>query len=216
MNKSQNIDKWISLEPQSTALLVIDMQVDFISPQGKAAKRGKKLFQMQSITGKVEDFAQKCTDMGLLVVYTKFVSGKAITPANLNIAVLKEGSDLPCIKGSGGEELYGLKVPPGAMLIEKPHYDAFAYTNLKKLLTNKSIKNILVTGVRTEICVDTTAKRAAAEGYNTIIVSDLVATYDDRIVRHNEVLDSFNNYYGFVIDSQGVIGLLSEAKHRKQ
>lgn len=210
MGYYQNIDKWLTLKPETTALLVIDMQVDFLSPHGKAAKRGKQLIYTQSIADKVNLFARKLKKMGVLVIFTKFVSSQEFTPKNLRTAIEKEGFDLPCVKGSGGEDLFGVEVPKGAKLIEKPHYDAFLYTDLGKILSEKSIKNVLITGVRTEVCVDTTAKRAAGEGYNTIIVSDLVATYDDRKVIHDEILDFFHKYFGFVLDSRSVLEALEQ------
>jgi len=203
-----NISKFINMNTQNTALLVIDMQADFYAPDGKAAKRGKLVSEMQSVSGRVDDFAHALADSGVLVVLTKFIAGQGITPENLQIAVEKEGYDFPCIKGSGGEEFYEITPPKNATIIEKPHYDAFAYTNLGALLRKKHIRNVLVSGVRTEVCVDATAKRSALEGYETFIIKDLVATYDDRKSIHAGVLRFFQSYYGFVVTSREIESLL--------
>jgi nicotinamidase-related amidase len=206
----------ISLAPGNTALIVIDMQVDFCSPAGFAAGRGKKLTRIRNIIGKLDIFARTLSDLGVFVVYTKFISGKGITPGNLARAVLSKKYVIPCARGSGGEDLYNIKVPTEAVVIEKPHYDSFAYTNVKQLLSERGIKNLLVTGLRTELCVDATAKRAATEGYDTFIISDLVATYDDKLKNHERVLDFFNTYYGFVIKSQDILDILENKKTIKQ
>lgn len=204
----KKLEDWVTMTPKNTALLVIDMQVDFCSPKGKAAKRGKSVLKMQNMAGKLEKFAQHLAKKGVLVIFTRFVSGAGITPENLRIAVEKEEHKIPCVKGSGGEELYNIKVSNNALVIDKPHYDAFAHTKINNLLKQKNIKNILITGVRTEVCIDVTAKRAASEGYNTYIISDLVATYDDKYNIHNYLLNFFKDYYGFVVNSDEILKLL--------
>ncbi|MBI4064942.1 isochorismatase family protein [Candidatus Gottesmanbacteria bacterium] len=113
-----NISKFIKISTRNTALLVIDMQLDFYAPDGKAAKRGKLVREMQSISGRVHDFVHTLANSGVLVVLTKFIAGQGITPENLRIAVEKEGYDFPCIKGSGGEEFYGITPPKNATIIE--------------------------------------------------------------------------------------------------
>lgn len=95
------------------------------------------------------------------------------------------------------------------LIIEKPHFDAFAYTNLLDILRKNYIETVLVTGVRTELCVDASAKRAASEGFRTILVSDLVSTYDDKQELQQSVLDFFSKYYGYSLSSDKVLKLLS-------
>ncbi len=203
-----SISKFINMNTRNTALLVIDMQADFYAPDGKAAKRGKLVSEMQNIARLIQNFSHTLAEAGVFVVLTKFIAGQGITPENLRIAVEKEGYDFPCIKGSGGEEFYGITPPKNATIMEKPHYDAFAYTNLGALLRKKYIRNVLISGVRTEVCVDATAKRSALEGYDTFIVKDLVATYDDRMSIHAKVLRFFQSYYGFVVTRREIENLL--------
>lgn len=190
---------------KETALIVIDMQYDFYGPEGNAVKRKRPVTKMLSITRKLEQFAQLIEEKGGLVVFTRYVSGPGITPKNLQIAVEKEGGKLLCVMGSGGEAFFGIQPPQKAIIMDKPHYDSFAYTNLEELLKKNNIKNVLITGVRTEVCVDATAKRAASEGYDTYIVSDLVATYDDKYEIHDYMLNFFKKYYGFVLRSDEIL-----------
>jgi ureidoacrylate peracid hydrolase len=197
------------INPKETALIVIDMQFDFYAPDGKAAKRGRPVTKMQNIVKKLEKFTKEFINMGGLVIFTRFISGENITPKNLKKAVEKEGGDFPCVKGSGGEEIYNIKVPKKAIIIDKPHYDAFAYTDLEKILKQNNIKNILISGIRTEVCVDATAKRSASEGYDTYIISDLAATYDDKYKIHDYFLDFFKNYYGSVLTSDEILKLFN-------
>jgi len=196
---------WVTIKPSNTALIVIDMQKDFCSSDGYAAKRGKLISKIQSIAKNIHAFAQTLADKGILVIYTRFVSGENITPKNLVTAVTKEGFHIPCTKGSGGEEFYLSTKPKNAIIIDKPHYDSFAYTDIQTILKNKNIRNVLITGVRTEVCVDATAKRAASEGYDVFILKDLVQTYDDHQSIHEYTLKFFNDYYGFVVNSNDIL-----------
>ena len=202
---THGISELVTLTPENTALIAIDMQADFYSPSGKAAKRGKLLTKMQRTAPLLDAFALQLSQVGILIIVTRFIAGKNITPQNLQTAINKEGFDFPCIMGSGGEELYNFTVPKNGILIDKPHYDAFSYTKLKNILKAHGIKNVLISGVRTEICVDITAKRAASEGFDTFILSDLVATYDDKSMLQENILDLFQKYYGFVVNSKEIV-----------
>lgn len=191
----------IFYDPKKVALIVVDMQVDFYAPNGGAVERGKQVGQMKATASKIDQFVKVVHNKIGLTVFTKYLSGEGITPANLQKVADKENYSLMCEKGSGLEEISGIEVPQDAVVIEKPHYDAFAYTDLLTMLKNKEIKTVLITGVRTEVCVDATAKRAVSEGFDTIIIDDLVATYNDKGQLHKDILAFFDKYYGFVMSS---------------
>ena len=199
----------LNIKPQKTALIVIDMQADFYAPSGGAAKRGKSVSQMREVATKINYFINEVGDKVELIIFTRYLSGGNITPRNLQDVAEKEKYNLMCEKGTGLEELSDVTVPHKAIIIDKPHYDAFAYTNLLRLLNEYDIETVLITGVRTEICVDATAKRAASEGFYSVIVSDLVATYDDKDQVQKEILAFFDKYYGYVMDSDALAKLVS-------
>lgn len=87
--------------------------------------------------------------------------------------------------------------------------DAFAYTNLKAVLESKSIKHVLICGVRTEICVDMTARRVCSEGYNVFVLRDLVATRDAAKAHADHALMFIDAYYGFVVTTEKIKQLLT-------
>jgi len=199
----------LNIKPQKTALIVIDMQADFYAPNGSTAKRGKSVSQMREVATKINQFINEVGDKVELIIFTRYVSGGNITPRNLQAVAEKEKYNLMCEKGTGLEELSDVTVPHEAIIIDKPHYDAFAYTNLLKLLKEHDIETVLITGVRTEVCVDATAKRAASEGFNSVIVGNLVATFDDKGQTQKEILAFFDKYYGYVMDSGTLTKLVS-------
>lgn len=198
------------ISPEKTAFFVIDMQVDFYESEGFAAKLGRPVNAMKTLTDRLDNFVQEMSKIGVLILFTKYVSGPDITPPNLRRVADKYHYALACAKGSGLDEISGVTVPENALIIEKPHYDAFAYTNLQEILNEHGITTVLVSGVRSDVCVDATAKRAASEGYETVIISDLVATYDDYDQIQTQLLDFFDRYYGSVITSEKVLRLIGK------
>lgn len=119
----------LDLSPQNTALLVIDMQKDFYGQDAGTVKRGKKVDWMRQTAKRVDRFVDQMIKRGVLVVFTKYISGENVTPPNLQKVADKGGYSLACAKGSGMEEIDGVEAPKEVKVLEKPHYDAFAYTS---------------------------------------------------------------------------------------
>ena len=113
----------------------------------------------------------------------------------------------PAKKDDPEQDLYGLKLPSNAIIIEKKS-DGFAHTNLKAILDERGIKQILVCGVRTEICVRRTAERSASEGYLVFVLQDLCATRDANFEHADQALMFLNAYTGVVLDSARMKELL--------
>jgi nicotinamidase-related amidase len=191
-----------------TALIVADIQVDFCSPEGSTAKRGHANTLMQALPPKVNAFVRKIHPLGVLVVYTQAIVDEDNLPENMRFFNEIKGINRPTKKGSGGEELYGLEIPANAVIVPKIYADPFASTPLKSVLDSRTIRNVLVCGVRTEICVDSTARRANAEGYNVFILTDLVATRDNKVEAQQRVLEFFDAYFGFAIHSDMILQMM--------
>jgi ureidoacrylate peracid hydrolase len=199
------------LNPEKTALLIVDIQTDFCSPNGLSAKKGRGLTNIQSILPQLRNFQQNVKKLGVLTIFTKFIHrSEQNTPTNLNMLIKESNLSPVCKEGTKGADLYYLTPSPDDLIIDKQYYDCFAGTKLLKILKKNKIEIVLITGVRTDICIDTTGKRAFSEGFNTFIISDLVATTDQRKEIHDILLATFNKYYGFVINSETVLKLLKK------
>jgi nicotinamidase-related amidase len=164
---------------------------------------------MQALPAKINNFVQYFQPLGGLLVYLKAVVDPNNRPANLHL--LEEIKDIkrPTEKNTEGAEFYGLDIPKEALIIEEPYADAFARTDLKSVLESKGIKHVLISGVRTEICVDMTARRACSEGYNVFVLRDLVATRDAATAHADHALMFIDAYYGYVVTTEKMKQLLS-------
>lgn len=190
------------VEPAKTVLLVIDMQKDFYAESYNASRRGKPVKQMQALPDKINKFATKLRNAGAKVVFTKFIYDPERSPANYTEMIRStKNSNWMCEVGSEGAELAGVEVKDQDIIIEKFSYDGFAGTNLLQLLKDWNIENVVVTGVRAEVCVLATVARSFAEGFSTFVMSDLVGTYDDKQATASTVLDILR-YSSYVMESK--------------
>jgi nicotinamidase-related amidase len=201
--------KQFRFDPRECALIVVDVQVDFCSPIGSTARRGKANTRMQALPDKINAFVKELSGTGVLLIYTQAIVNESLLAPNVQFFNEMKGIKRPTQEGSGGEEFYNLEIPDDAIILRKEYGDAFTSTRLKQILEEHRIRNILICGVRTEICVDATARRAYAEGYNVIVISDLVATRDDNAADEQYALKFMDAYIGFVMDTNQVRAVLS-------
>lgn len=163
------------------AVIVVDMQKDFYGADGNAEQRGKQLSNMRSVISKINEFVDAVSKRGTKIIYTKFLYDPELSPQNYIsvIGSIPKGSFM-CLRGTDGAEIDGVHPESSDIIIEKYTYDPFTNPVLGKTLKKFDIKYVIIAGVRTEICVFTTAQRAFTEGFDVIVLSDLVGTYDDR------------------------------------
>lgn len=202
----------MKFNPKKTALLIIDIQFDFCSPQGVSAKYGGGLTHMKKMLPRLKSFHKEIGKMGIPIFFTQYLNRKKNVP--VNIKLLHDLSKLfpICVEGTKGAEIYYLTPTSKDRIIKKQYYDAFSGTDLLDQLKKRHIETLLITGVWTDMCVDATAKRSFGEGFNIIVLSDLVSTIDNRLDRQNVVLKDLDRYFGFVKSSKAVLTMMSEAQ----
>lgn len=171
--------------PKDSLLLVIDMQNYFISDDAHAFIPVGKfvLSQIQKLTAKYYEF-------GLPVIFTRYCVEKEDPRDIMN---RWWGEVLLCKDpiSSLRDEINSNR----GIVIKKPGYSAFFKTNLGKILEEKKIKQLVITGVMTHLCCETAAREAFQRGYEVYFVIDGTGTYDEEI--HTATL--FNLAHGFAV-----------------
>ncbi len=188
------------------SLLIVDVQVCFCSPTGTTARKHANS-SMQALPTKINAFVAKFKRLGGLPIYIKSVPSEDCVSDNEKWLNQLKGITRPNSKQDPELELYGLDIAADAIIIEKPS-DGFAHTPLKDTLVAHGIKNVLICGVRTEICVRRIAERSASEGYLTFVLEDLCATRDANQDHAEQALMFLNAYTGVVLDSERMRTLL--------
>jgi nicotinamidase-related amidase len=173
--------------PQRTALIVIDMQRDFIEPGGFGAALGNDVGTLSSIVPTVAALLAHARALGLLVVHTResHLPDLSDCPPAKRLrgnAALRIGDNGPMgrilVRGEPGNQILSEVAPlPGDLVIDKPGKGAFYATGLDGMLRERGISHLLLAGVTTEVCVQTTMREANDRGYECLLVEDAAASY---------------------------------------
>jgi nicotinamidase-related amidase len=174
-------------EPAHLALVIIDMQRDFIEPGGFGAALGNDVSRLTPIIPAVAKLLKAFRELGLTVVHTKECHRPDLTdcpPAKRNRGhcALRIGDEGPMgrilIDGAPGNDFVApLHPQAGEVVIRKPGKGAFYATRLEEELHRRGITHLLVTGVTTEVCVQTTMREANDRGYECLLVEDGTESY---------------------------------------
>ena len=178
-----------SLKPARTALLVIDMQRDFLAPEGYAAQAGLDIAPLVATIRPIGKLLTVGRAARLLIVHTReghLPDLSDCPPYKLERsrrAGAEIGSKGPLgrllVRGEVGHDFVdALRPLDQEIVIDKPGYSAFAHTGLQQVLTKRSIETLILTGVTTEVCVSSTLRAAIDLGYRCITVSDACASGD--------------------------------------
>jgi ureidoacrylate peracid hydrolase len=169
------------IRPSSTALLVIDMQNDFVHDDGHCAKSfGLPMVSgFQSVIAPIAQLADTARAAGVPVIYTKVVQlpdGSLASPLWLADNLRYGFEPLQCMQGTWGWEILDELAPrPGDLVVEKTRRSAFQGTNLENVLRARGIEALVVTGVAGSGCVLSTVRDAIERDYFTIVVKDCIA-----------------------------------------
>jgi len=176
-----------TFDPKKTALIVIDMQRDFVEPGGFGESLGNKVALLTAIVPTVGALLEWCRAKGITIIHTREAHRPDMAdcpPAKLNRGnpKLRIGDPGPMgrilIDGEPGNEIVAGCAPlPGEIVIVKPGKGAFYATALGDILRLKSITHLIFAGVTTEVCVQTTMREANDRGYDNLLIEAATESY---------------------------------------
>ena len=172
---------------EQTALIVIDMQRDFLEPGGFGAMLSNPVERLQQIVPVVERLLQACRQAGMTIIHT--LEGHQPDLSDCPAAKRQRGQ-LPqrigdpgpmgriLVLGEPGNAIIEpLQPQPGEIVIPKPGKGAFYQTPLQDILQQRGISHLLFAGVTTEVCVQSTMREANDRGYECLLVEDATESY---------------------------------------
>lgn len=183
-----------NLSPQTTALVIIDMQADFLSPGGYLSSQGYSLERFTALIPRLQSLLNTFRRAHFPVYFTReghepdmaTVSSRELHRSSVNGARI--GSQGPLgrllIRGEKGHDIIAeVKPLAGEVVIDKPGRGAFTHTELDLSLRARGIKNLVVCGVTADACVSTTVREASDRGFDVCVVEDGVESVNEELKR---------------------------------
>lgn len=190
------------------ALLVIDMQNDFVSPEGAMARFGFDLSMVQEIAPRLARFIQQARQRGTFLVHTRVINDATQNPPSWYAFW---GPPAVTIEGSWGAEFApGFEPQEGEPVVTKYTYGAFTGTNLDTILRRREVKTLIVTGTGPNICAGDTMHQGFALGYHIVAPRDCLASFTVKGPEFNRMVKEVAMYiierhYGKVVTSEEIV-----------
>jgi len=216
-----------AFDPGRCALLIIDMQRDFLEPGGFGEMLGNDVSQLRRTIEPNRRLLKAWRAAGLAVLHTR----EGHRPDLFDLPPAKKirgrsatsiGDPGPMgrilVRGEPGHDIIAELYPePGEPVIDKPGKGAFFATDLHAILEHRGIKQLVVTGVTTEVCVNTTVREANDRGYDCLVLADCVGSYFPEFHAMGlKMIKAQGGIFGWVGDSGTVIGALAGEKRLKE
>jgi nicotinamidase-related amidase len=201
---------------ESTALVVIDMQRDFLLPGGFGETLGNDVSQLAKVVPPLARVLEAARAAGMLVIHTR----EGHLPDLSDLPAAKHSRGKPSlrigdpgpygrilIRGEYGQDIVDELAPlPSEIVLDKPGKGAFYATDLQNILAENGITKLIVTGVTTEVCVHTTVREANDRGYECLVLSDCVGSYFPEFQRVGlQMIAAQGGIFGWVADSDALL-----------
>lgn len=210
----------LNVDTGRTALVIIDMQRDFLEPGGFGEALGNDVSLLTAAVGPCGEVLAAARRAGIFVIHTREGHRPDLTdapPIKLERGgpAARIGAPGPMgrilIRGEPGHDIIPELYPAaGEPVIDKPGKGAFYQTDLELMLKNRGIETLLVCGVTTEVCVNTTVREANDRGFRCIVLADCCASYFPEF--HDmglKMIKAQGGIFGYVSASAPVVAALT-------
>ena len=209
----------VAIDPRATALILIDMQRDFLEPGGFGETLGNDVSLLAAAIEPCRAVLAAARGLGMLVIHTREGHRPDLSDAprakiERGTPTLRIGAPGPMgrilVRGEPGHDIVPALAPiAGEPVVDKPGKGAFFATDLHELLRNRHVDTLIVGGVTTEVCVHTTVREANDRGYRCVVPGDCCASYfPDFHAAGLAMIKAQGGIFGWVTDSRRLLAAL--------
>ena len=210
----------LPIDLAKTAVVMIDMQRDFLEPGGFGESLGNDVSLLAKAVGPCRALLETMRARGVLIIHTREghrpdLSDAPKAKVERGAPSMRIGAPGPMgrilIRGEKGHDLIEALYPrKGEPVIDKPGKGAFYATDLQSILQNKGIETLIVCGVTTEVCVHTTVREANDRGYKCLVPGDCCASYFPEFHEMGlRMIKAQGGSFGWVTDTTRLLAALS-------
>ena len=209
----------LEFERASTALVIIDMQRDFVEPGGFGEALGNDVSILRACIAPCQRVLAAARGIGLMIIHTREGHRPDLSdcpPSKIarGRGTMKIGDAGPMgrilVRGERGHDIIDELAPKaGEVVLDKPGKGAFCQTDLELILRNRGIRTLVVCGVTTEVCVNTTVREANDRGFECVVLADCVGSYFPEFQRAAlDMIKAQGGIFGWVSDSTRALAAL--------
>jgi ureidoacrylate peracid hydrolase len=190
--------------PRDAALVVVDVQNDFAADGGFFAQIGADMKTIQRAIPPLQRLIDAAREAGVLVVFVQAIYDQQYRSAPMRERDRRRTIEMPrCQTGTWGADFYAVRPLPGEPVVIKHRYSGIINTELDAVLKRHGVQSLLLTGVATDTCVESTARDAYFIDYYVTLVADCCAAFNE--ADHRGALARFERDYGPVVESAALI-----------
>lgn len=199
--------------PEHTAVLVIDVQNDFCHSEGVQGKRGLDTSQAQEMVPRLLKFLSEARKHRLFLIFIRTLHTEwSASPVSMEPQMkFPEHLRLLCVEGTWGAEFYQVSPQESECVVTKYRYSAFEGTELELILRSRGIKTLIVTGVATPVCVESTARYGYMKEFYVVLATDCSAARSPQ--EHSSAISNITKYFGTVATSHEIVSAW-ESQHK--
>lgn len=191
-----------NLDQKNTAVIVVDVQNDYCHPEGAIAKTGIDVSAVNKMMPNLQALLASAREHDIPVIFLQTNHEKA-TDSEVWLSRFKDGINPICHTGSWGAEFFEVAPLSTDIIVKKHRYSGFIHTRLESVLQTLKIETLVMTGVSTNLCVESTARDGFMMDYRIVLLKDSCAAFSQE--EHDMTVKTVDTYFGMAADTKEVI-----------